>query len=83
MRNLKNTDGLTRGSDMNESPRLVWLLSTPACRGHPGGFGHFQLFLLFLILCSVDKARLLPKEGDLLCLWIAICVLTFYAEDYG
>ena len=26
MRNLKATDGLTRGSGMNESARLVWLL---------------------------------------------------------
>ena len=45
---------------MNESPHLVWLLSTPACRGDPGGFG--LIFFLFLILCSCDKARLLPKE---------------------
>ena len=74
MRNLKTTDGLTRGSGMNESPRLVWLLSTPACRGDPGGFGHCQFFFLFLILCSCDKAHLLPKERDWLCLWIVICV---------
>ena len=58
---------------MNESPRLVWLLSTPACMGDPGGFGHCQLFFLFLT-CSCDKAHLLPKERDSLCLWIAICV---------
>ena len=59
---------------MNESPRLVWLLSTPACRGDPGRFGHCQHFCLFFILCSCDKARLLLKERDSLCLWIAICV---------
>ena len=37
-------------------------------------FLHRQLFFLFLILCSCDKAHLLPKERDSLCLWIAICV---------
>ena len=47
MRNLKTTDGLTRGSGMNESPRLVWLLSTPGCMGDPGGFGHCQLLFTF------------------------------------
>ena len=31
MRSLKTTGGLTRGSGMTESQRLVWLLSTPAC----------------------------------------------------
>lgn len=31
MRSLKSTGGLTRGSGMTESQRLVWLLSTPAC----------------------------------------------------
>ena len=30
MRSLKTTGGLTRGSGMTESQRLVWLLSTPA-----------------------------------------------------
>ena len=32
---------------MNESPRLVWLFSTPACMGDPGGFEHYQLFKTF------------------------------------
>ena len=31
MRSLKTTDGLTRGSEMTESQRLVWLLLTAAC----------------------------------------------------
>ena len=31
MRNLKTIGGLTRGSGMTESQRLVWLLSTPSC----------------------------------------------------
>ena len=31
MRNLKTTGGLTRGRGMNESQRVTWLLSTPAC----------------------------------------------------
>ena len=31
-------------------------------------------FFLFLILCSRDKANLLPKKRDSLCLWIARCV---------
>ena len=42
--------------------------------GDAGGFGHCQFFFLFLILCSYDKARLLPTERDSLCLWMAICV---------
>ena len=74
MRNFRTTDGLTRGSGMNESARLVFLLWTPACRGDPGGFGHCQLFVFFFILCSCDEANLLPKERNSLCLWIAICV---------
>ena len=63
---------------MNESWRFVWLFSTPACRGDPGGFEHCHNFNIFLILCSCDKDHLLPKEGDSLCLWIAI---TFYSEE--
>ena len=31
-------------------------------------------FLSFFILCSCDKANLLPKVRDSLCLWIAICL---------
>ena len=31
MHSLKTTGGLTRGSRMTKSQRLVWLLSTPAC----------------------------------------------------
>ena len=31
MRSLKTTGGLTRGSGITDSQRLVWLLSTPAC----------------------------------------------------
>ena len=65
MRKFRTTDGLTRGSGMNELARLVWLLWTPACRGDPGGFGHCQLFFI---------SNLLPKERNSLCLWIAICV---------
>ena len=72
MKNLKTTDGLTRGSGMNESPRHVWLLSTPACMGDPGGFTLPAFFYIFLIPCSCDKAHLLSKERDSLCLLIAI-----------
>ena len=69
MKNLKTTDGLTRGSGMNDSPRLVWLLSTPACRRIWTVTAFFSL-----ILCLWDKAHLLPEERDSLCLWIAIYV---------
>jgi len=31
MRSVKTVGGLTRGRGMNESQRLVWLLSTPSC----------------------------------------------------
>ena len=31
MQSLETTGGLTRGSGMTESQRLVWQLSTPAC----------------------------------------------------
>ena len=32
------------------------------CRRDPGGFGHCQLFFIFLLQCSCDKAHLLPGE---------------------
>ena len=53
MRNFRTTDGLTRGSGMNESARLVWLLWTPACRGDPGGFVFFSycVHVIKLIFC--------------------------------
>ena len=61
---------------MNESPRLVWLLSTPACMGDPEEHLYIGSFFLniFLIPCSCGKAHLLSKERNSLCLWIAICV---------
>ena len=31
MRSLKTKGGMTRGSGMTESQRLVWILSTPVC----------------------------------------------------
>ena len=42
-------------------PRRIWTLPV--------------FFYIILILCSCDKAHLLSKERDSLCLWIAICVL--------
>ena len=64
---------------MNESPRLVWLLSTPAV-GETQADLDIASFFFFLILCSCDKARALPKERDSLCLWIAICVFKYFMQ---
>ena len=65
---------------MNESPRLVWLLSTPACMGDPGGFGHCQLFFSHV---HVIKLIFCLKKETHYAYGYPYVFLTFHAEEYG
>ena len=42
MRSLKTSGGMTRGREMSEQQRAVWLLSTPACAEINDAMQHFQ-----------------------------------------
>ena len=55
MRNLKNTDGLTKGSGMNESSRLDGCSQLWIVWGDAGGFEHCQLFFFFSYYVHVIK----------------------------